>query len=279
MFGEIKELRYHQVGSDPMNGIRHASSAYCNILQIVEGSGSVVMNNRLFPLAAGSVFLIDAGCVHSTSPKYADRYMRNKIIIKKRCLQELLSSNGADMIFTSCFGKELGGCYTLPNSAAAEIDRLFAEMAAVGAHNAYGELLLRSNVMKILYMIAVKAGKGTGQTNEKVSDVLFYIDRNFTQPLSLDCISDDTHISKYYLSRLFRSYTGMSVFEYITERRISLARELLTNTDGSVAVVAGECGFDSISYFCHTFKRLEGMSPLAFRKKSREMQSSGTDNR
>ena len=42
---EIRELRYHQLGSDPMNGIRHASSAFCIILQIVEGSGSMVMNN------------------------------------------------------------------------------------------------------------------------------------------------------------------------------------------------------------------------------------------
>ena len=277
MYEAIKELRYHQTGSDPLSGIRHASGDYCNILQVVEGNGSMVMNNRLFPLASGNIFLINAGCVHSTSPKYADRYTRNKIIIGKHCLRELLAANGAEDLFAAFFEKDLGGCYTLPGTAAVEIDRMFAEMAADSAGGRYSELLLRANVMKILYMIAARAGKGVGQTNEKVSGVLFYIDRNFTSPLTLDTISDDTHISKYYLSRLFRAYTGMSVVEYITERRISLARELLANTDSSVADIAGEEGFDSISYFCHTFRRYEGLSPLVFRKKSRETQRAAAD--
>ena len=268
---QISELKYHQAGEDPMSGVRHAAGGHSIILQVVEGSGSVVMNNRLFPLSPGTVLLIDAGCVHSTSPKYPERYVRNKIILCKDELHALLQTADAQPLLYRYFEKELGGCYTLPNAAAAEIDRLFAEMAA-GADGAYGALLVQANVMKILYTIAACADRGVQTANDKVSGVLFYIDRNFTAPLTLDKIAADTHISKYYLSRLFRAHTGMSVFEYITERRVSCARELLANTDRPVAVVAGEAGFDSISYFCHTFRRMEGVSPLTYRRQCRAAQ-------
>jgi len=268
MENEVFKVYYHAAGRDEMNGIRHASVQHCLILQVLDGGGSIVMDHRLFPMTGGSVFLIDAGCVHSTSPKYPDRYLRNKLLVPKRFLRELTSSCGGDGFLQELFEANGGLCLP-PNGALAEIDRLFAEMNGIPEGQAGTDLLFRADCMKLLYLLSHSRSHEADAPNEKVAELLFAIDRGYTSPVTLDELSREVHTSKFYLSRLFREYTGMSVFTYITERRLGRARELLTTTESPIAAVAGEAGFESISYFCHTFQKYEGMSPSEFRKKSR----------
>ena len=69
--------------------------------------------------------------------------------------------------------------------------------------------------------------------------------------------------------KLFRSYTGFAPAQYISEMKISRAKELLSGTDNSIKAIASDLGFRSGDYFVTAFKRHTGMRPLAFRKQSR----------
>ena len=73
------------------------------------------------------------------------------------------------------------------------------------------------------------------------------------------------HLSPSYFSRTFNKETGESFVNYISSRRIQLAKELLRDTGKSITQIADEVGYDNISHFIAVFKRTEGVTPSVYR--------------
>ncbi len=68
------------------------------------------------------------------------------------------------------------------------------------------------------------------------------------------------------LCHTFREKTGMTLSEYVLEKRLSKAESMLRKGVRPVGEIALELGFSSVSYFCSVFNKKYGMSPLAYRK-------------
>jgi YesN/AraC family two-component response regulator len=98
---------------------------------------------------------------------------------------------------------------------------------------------------------------------EKIQRILSYIENNLAGDLSLDSISKRFYISTSYLSALFREVTGYSLNNYIINKRITLAIELLKQNK-PVTLVSELCGFNNYSHFIRTFKKIEGVPPKRF---------------
>lgn len=96
-----------------------------------------------------------------------------------------------------------------------------------------------------------------------------YIDEHFKENINLDLLAKLTHVSKYYMVHAFTEEYGISPINYMISRRITEAKHLLENDDYSLALIGRMLGFSSPSYFSQSFKKLTGMSPNEFRKKSR----------
>lgn len=93
-----------------------------------------------------------------------------------------------------------------------------------------------------------------------------YINKHFQEPLLLDDLALQLHISKYHFIREFSRYVGSSPHEYQIELRLSHAKELLKYTDISVNEIAERCGINHVSHFINLFKSREHITPLQFRK-------------
>lgn len=93
-----------------------------------------------------------------------------------------------------------------------------------------------------------------------------FIDENFSENIDLDTISDFSFISKFHFIRLFRQCYGKTPHQYLTEKRIQLAKQLL-QSNCSVAETCYKVGFDSTTSFAAIFKRYVGSSPSTFQKK------------
>ncbi len=104
----------------------------------------------------------------------------------------------------------------------------------------------------------------------KLKAVLAYVDANFTQDLTLSDLSNRFFISKYYLTREFKRAYGETIFQHIIGLRINYAKRLLRFTDKSVDEIAERCGFNDQSYFSKQFKKAEGVTCLAFRRRWRD---------
>ncbi|WP_106793444.1 helix-turn-helix transcriptional regulator [Aquimarina sp. Aq78] len=93
-----------------------------------------------------------------------------------------------------------------------------------------------------------------------------YLNDNSSEDISLDTISRDIGISKYYLHRLFTEINGNTPLAYLTSIRLVKAKNRLRYSKDSVLQIAIECGFDNTSYFSNVFKKHTGFSPSQYRK-------------
>lgn len=93
-----------------------------------------------------------------------------------------------------------------------------------------------------------------------------YVDSNYTNEIRLDELSKIFHVNKFYLSRKFKELYGFTINQYILDKRVSKAKELLRFSDYTITEIASICGFNDISYFTRMFKSIEGITPSAFKK-------------
>ena len=99
--------------------------------------------------------------------------------------------------------------------------------------------------------------------NEQVEEILSYINNNITDEITIDHLSNHFYLSESYICRIFKSATGTTINKYITARRISIAKSLLSNGE-NVNEVCEKCGFNDYSNFLKTFKKSVGISPKKY---------------
>jgi AraC-like DNA-binding protein len=102
--------------------------------------------------------------------------------------------------------------------------------------------------------------------NRIIAEAYGYIDENFTSSCTLSEIAGCVHVSPNYLHTLFKSVTGQTPFEYVTERRINKAKRLIMAGELTLLEVALACGFCSQSHFNKVFRECTGQTPAAYRR-------------
>ncbi|BAD74267.1 two-component response regulator (plasmid) [Geobacillus kaustophilus HTA426] len=99
-----------------------------------------------------------------------------------------------------------------------------------------------------------------------IESALRYIQDNYHLPLTLNEVASMVYLSQSHFSRLFKSATGMTFVEYLTQVRIQKSKYLLKMSSLPIDVIAHKTGFSNASYFATTFKRLEGKTPTEYRE-------------
>ena len=94
-----------------------------------------------------------------------------------------------------------------------------------------------------------------------------YIDAHLQDSqLRLENIADEVHVTHSHLSRIFKRSEGINVSDYITQKRIEKATQLLRSTSESISFVSEQVGYASPYYFSACFKKVTGMTPSEYRK-------------
>jgi len=114
--------------------------------------------------------------------------------------------------------------------------------------------------------VANKLKEEQPRRNPIVEEAKKYIQENYKKHLSLGILSGNLYVSASHLRYLFRNETGTSVIRYIIKIKLGLVKDLLKNTEMTVAEIAYEAGFENLNYFYRLFKRVEGLTPLQYRK-------------
>jgi len=100
---------------------------------------------------------------------------------------------------------------------------------------------------------------------EIVKKVIDYIEQNIEKRISLDNISKTVGYSKYHLNRVFAEQTGITIYKYLQNRRLTIAAEKLVKTDKSITQIAYEAGYDTQQSFSFAFKQVYLYPPKAYR--------------
>lgn len=112
-----------------------------------------------------------------------------------------------------------------------------------------------------------------GETVDVVEKVTHYIDEHLSEDLSVRMLANMAYVSPDHLTRSFKKRLRVTVSDYILNKRMALAGELLKDTGLTVTMVSDTVGFGNYSYFTEQFKKYYGITPREYqaaRRKDKE---------
>lgn len=96
--------------------------------------------------------------------------------------------------------------------------------------------------------------------------IKLYVKKNLHNKITLADMSWNLHCSTVTLTEHFKKEFGITIMQYVAQKRMALAEERLLYSGASIGEIASSCGFPDVEYFSRTFKGLHGMSPNRWRK-------------
>ena len=105
---------------------------------------------------------------------------------------------------------------------------------------------------------------------ERLEKVVAYIEENYCEELTLETLASVANLSRTYFCNYFKTCNNVTVWEYVTLKRINRAVRLLRSTDRTILDIAVSCGFNNSTNFIRAFKKATGKTPSFFRQKKEE---------
>lgn len=253
---------------------------FYEVYLLLDGAVEYWVDGEICRLEAGDLLLIHPQQLHRPLPGHADIYERIVLWIDRDYLA-MLSDEDIDLC--RCFDIALPGHRMHIRASDARKHAVAArlgELVRESYSDSVGATLLANGIF-LQFMVELNRLAGTlaadGSSTDSgdhsdirttensalISRVLAYIGAHCHEELSLDSIAAYFYVSKYHLSHAFSREVGISVYRYITIRRLMLARQLLSR-----GIPAGEVcyhsGFRDYAGFYRAFKAEYGISPRAF---------------
>lgn len=141
----------------------------------------------------------------------------------------------------------------------------------VKMNSAQYDLLLKSELLKLLWILSnngeiIKSAFAVSTDIEGLKPAIQYITENYKEDITIDKLSELSHLSKSYFMNRFKQYFGIGAMEYIIQLRIKSACEMLQNSNKTITQISSECGFNNLSNFNRQFKKTVGCTPKEYRK-------------
>ena len=265
----LEDFGYRLWGDVRQLGHRHQNINSYEIIQVLSGGGSAFISDRTYPLLPGAVLFIDANCLHAVMPADVSGYCRNKLVIDGRHLHALFEQIDAQKVLDGFFSTHGGCCIALAEDKAQRVDQVFGHLAhsLEQPDSAQQRLRLHALMLELISVCCQYSEPVAPHAQDRLAPVLAYLRMHYAQPMHVEEIARQTHLSKYYLCHLFREQTGMTLMQYLYEYRLSAAREQLLCSDLPISTIAHNCGFGSSSHFCTLFRQREGVSPREYRQR------------
>ena len=96
--------------------------------------------------------------------------------------------------------------------------------------------------------------------------VIDYIEQNLENELDLETISKSVGYSKFYLNRIFTECTGVTIYKYLQNRRLTVAAEKLVKSNKPIVQIAYEAGYDTQQSFSYAFRQVYLYPPKSYRE-------------
>ncbi|MCE7986221.1 MAG: AraC family transcriptional regulator [Caldilinea sp. CFX5] len=108
--------------------------------------------------------------------------------------------------------------------------------------------------------------------NHHLEPILRFIDEHLDQPLSVDELAQRAYLSRFHFIRQFQRLVHQTPHQYVMNRRLQRAKELLANSDLPVTEVCLAVGFESLGSFSTLFRTVVGWSPSVYRARVLEQR-------
>ncbi len=236
------------------------------LLVATKGTLCIQMEESSYLVSPGEGIFINSGRLHTITAR--DRGEHGFIAV---VFDYTLICNEHETAFTKYLQPLINGSLRIGERLSAEVCGRIRSISEVYETGEFGsELYIKQCLLHIFYLMlkdaedtksAVRNGK-----SRLVKEVLDYIKKNYGEPMSLQLLAEQVHVSKEYLCRTFRSLSDSSPIEYLNRYRIRQSTFLLVQTDKSISEIAQACGFNHSSYYGKLFYEYMGCTPTEYRK-------------
>lgn len=120
---------------------------------------------------------------------------------------------------------------------------------------------------EMLDAIFEEMSKNAYYQGDDLKRVLNYIDRNIKRGVNLEGAAEYVNMSSCYFSKFFKKGTGVNFINYVTDRKIEYAKDMLLETDMPIINIAYELSYNETNYFSKAFKKKVGITPSEFRER------------
>ena len=259
---KLLNVASYRYGSD-WHSIPHTHN-HTELFFIVSGKGQFLIQDQIFPVDANNLVIINPNVLHTEVSLNAQPLEYIVLGIGGIELAVSEDSNGQFCILDHFESVEISSCL---RNIVREM-----ELKNIGYEDicqAYMEILIIRLMRNT--SVTVQLEPQVLSSNRQCAAIKRYIETHFKEPLTLEQLSEEAHMNKYYLSHAFKREYGISPINYMISRRIDESKFLLAETDISMSQIAQLLGFSSLSYFSQVFRKMNGISPMEYRQNSKNI--------
>jgi AraC family transcriptional activator of pobA len=235
-------------------------------------SGTFLIDDRKWSVTDGDLFVIAPGQVLSFPATAGDIVEDGWVVFfPADVIQTEGSWRAHPLLLPFARGADRAQRLHVPSAErtawVARIIELAAELR--GRRTGYSQAAL-AHLTLLLVMVARQAADVAGELRSAdeplLAAVFDVIERRFHEPISLAEVAAEVALTPGHLTTLVRRKTGRTVQQWLTERRMQHARQLLTDTDLTVAAISHRVGYPDVSYFIKRFRAGHETTPARWRQ-------------
>ena len=238
----------------------------------LSGTRKYFIEDSAYFVNVGNMVLIDQSEIHKASSMHEDPHARIVINFSEEFIAPVARCFQGVDLFALFHSRQK--VLALPMRTRAQAEDVLGRLLACGESEAPTAVALRRVLLCELLLLLTdfqasqpKAEQGNARiTNKTIDAVSGYVSAHYREKLTLDDLAARFHMSRYYLSRLFKQTTNISLMEYVNGVRLRAAKDLLENTAVPITDVAAEVGYATPGHFTRMFRIGTGLAPLEYRK-------------
>ena len=255
---EDKNLHIKTVGYNDFTQIeaykQPRSRTYYSLHYVLNGKGFFTINRKTYTLKSGDFFLIPVGVKLSYYPDENEPWSYLWFDFEGKKAAEYVSQMG--------FSDD---CPVIRDTNSVNFTAFVAFLNELDSLNSNKYFLVLSTFYKIMFSLS------NNSYNQTASDARRIIDSNFSNPdFDIENLCLSIGISHSHLCKLFKNELGVTIKKYITDKRLSLAKNLLIDTDFNIKTIAYSCGFRDEIHFMKIFKKEFLITPKNFRYENKK---------
>ena len=248
------------------------------IIIFLSGNVTYIIEGRTYHLKPYDILLVNNHDIHKPIIDSNSTYERIVIWADTNFVQEHSDDNcNLEECFKYAIKNDINLIRLKPDLQNELISLLTKLEASINSQEFGSRILSNAYLIEFLVYInrlilgnnnIIEANECDSIYDNQINQILKYINANLNEPLTVDDIANRFYISRYYLMHRFKEQTGYTLHNYISQKRLILAKELLLNNE-SVMKVSEKCGFIDYSSFLRSFRKMYGTTPKDFSKKAK----------